>query len=211
MTRQSLQRKLFALTGVLVVVLGMVAGFAAAAEKGMMDIIKDVAKEKGMLGVASFDALGNLVLPEGYRQWVFVGAPVTPNDMNGGKAAFPEFHHVYIDPVSFKQYQETGKFRDGTVIVKELASVGAKKGASGNGYFPGEFTGLAVSVKNTVRFANEPGNWGYFGFTAEDGKSLMSTAKAQPTEACSPCHQKSAAQDLVFTQHYPVLRAAKPK
>ena len=26
----------------------------------------------------------------------------------------------------------------------ELASVGAKKGASGNGYFPGDFTGLAV-------------------------------------------------------------------
>ncbi|HXV22395.1 MAG TPA: cytochrome P460 family protein [Desulfuromonadales bacterium] len=211
MTRQSLQCKLFTLSAILVVVLGMAAGPAAAAEKEMMDIIKDVAKEKGVLGVASFDAQGNLALPEGYRQWVFVGAPVTPNDMNGGKAAFPEFHHVYIDPGSFKQYQETGKFRDGTVIVKELVSVGAKMGASGNGYFPGEFIGLAVSVKNSVRFANEPGNWGYFSFDAADGKSLLPTAKVQPTEACSPCHQKSAAQDLIFTQYYPVLRTAKPK
>ena len=211
MTKQSLQCKLFTLSAILVVVLGMAAGPAAAAEKGMMDIIKDVAKEKGVLGVASFDAQGNLALPEGYRQWVFVGAPVTPNDMNGGKAAFPEFHHVYIDPGSFKQYQETGKFRDGTVIVKELVSVGAKMGASGNGYFPGEFIGLAVSVKNSVRFANEPGNWGYFSFDAGDGKSLLPTAKVQPTEACSPCHQKSAAQDLIFTQYYPVLRTAKPK
>lgn len=211
MQGQSFPCRLFTLLAVLFVAIGLVTWPAAAAEKGMLDMLNEVAKEKGVLGVASFDVQGNLLLPEGYRQWVFIGAPVTPNDMNGGKAAFPEFHHVYIDPGSFKQYQETGKFRDGTVIVKELVSVGAKKGASGNGYFPGEFTGLAVSVKNSVRFANEPGNWGYFGFDAGDGKSLMPTAKVQPTEACSPCHQKNAAQDLIFTQYYPVLRAAKPK
>jgi hypothetical protein len=211
MQGQSFQCRVFILIAVLFVAVGLVAGPAAAAEKGMLDLLKEVAKEKGVLGVASFDAQGNLALPEGYRQWVFVGAPVTPNDLNGGKAAFPEFHHVYIDPGSFKHYQENGKFRDGTVIVKELVSVGAKKGASGNGYFPGEFTGLAVSVKNSVRFANEPGNWGYFSFDAGEGKSPTPTAKAQPTEACSPCHQKNAAQDLIYTQYYPVLRAAKPK
>lgn len=211
MQEQSVPGKCFTLAAILLAAISLVVGPATAAEKGMMEMIKDVAKEKGVLGVAGFDAQGNLTLPEGYRQWVFIGAPVTPNDMNGGKAAFPEFHHVYIDPGSFKQYQETGKFRDGTVLVKELASVGSKKGASGNGYFPGEFSGIAVAVKNSVRFANEPGNWGYFDFPPEDGKSLKPAARAHPTEACSPCHQKNAAQDLVFTQYYPVLRAAKPK
>ena len=29
---------------------------------------------------------GALVRPEGYREWVYVGTPVTPNDMNDGKA-----------------------------------------------------------------------------------------------------------------------------
>jgi len=188
----------------------LAAAPAAGADKGMMEMLKEVAKEQGMIGVAGYDAQGSLLLPVGYREWVFVGAPVTPNDMNGGKAAFPEFHHVYIDPGSYKQYRESGKFRDGTVLVKELASVGAKKSASGNGYFPGDFTGLAVMVKNTVRFAEEPGNWGFFNFSGEGGK-LKASARAQPTEACSPCHQKNAAQDSVFTQHYPVLRAAKGK
>lgn len=210
MRSSSLHGKLCTRVAIVFIAIGLIAS-QAAAEKGMMEMIKDVAKEKGMIGVASFDAQGNLTLPEGYRQWVFIGAPVTPNDMNDGKAAFPEFHHVYIDPGSFKQYQETGKFRDGTVMVKELATVGSKKGASGNGYFPGEFSGIAVAVKNSVRFANEPGNWGYFDFPPASDKTLKATARAHQTEACSVCHQKNAAQDLVFTQYYPVLRAAKSK
>jgi len=40
-------------------------------------------------------ANGKLDRPTGYREWVYVGTPVTPNDMNNGKAAFPEFHNVY--------------------------------------------------------------------------------------------------------------------
>jgi hypothetical protein len=32
--------------------------------------------------------------PTDYREWVYVGTPVTPNDMNDGKAAFPEHYNV---------------------------------------------------------------------------------------------------------------------
>jgi hypothetical protein len=35
---------------------------------------------------AKFDSEGNLLRPTGYREWIFVGTPVTPNDMNGGMA-----------------------------------------------------------------------------------------------------------------------------
>jgi hypothetical protein len=40
---------------------------------------------------------GKLKLPVGYRRWIFVGAPLTPNALNNGKASFPEFHHVYVE------------------------------------------------------------------------------------------------------------------
>ena len=40
-------------------------------------------------------------------------------------------------------------------------------------------------------------------------QGYKATAKAFPTEACAACHQASAADDMVFTQYYPVLRAAK--
>ncbi len=48
---------------------------------------------------------GELQRPVGYREWVYVGTPVTPNDMNNGKAAFPEFHNVYIDPISWDHWK----------------------------------------------------------------------------------------------------------
>ena len=155
---------------------------------------------------AMYNGKGELMMPKEYRQWVFVGAPVTPNDMNNGKAAFPEFHDVYIDPASFAAYNKTGKFPDGTMLIKELASVGAKSAASGNGYFPGEFIEVEAVVKDSKRFAKEPGNWAYFKFMGEDGKPL-DKAKMQPTANCNGCHEKNAAEDWVFTQFYPVLRA----
>src|SRR4051812_17728824 len=64
-----------------------------------------------------FTAEGKLKLPTDYRHWVYVGASVTPNELNGGAALFPEFHSVYIDPESFAQYEKTGKYREGTVVV----------------------------------------------------------------------------------------------
>lgn len=153
---------------------------------------------------------GELIIPEGYREWVFVGAPVTPNELNNGKAAFPEFHNVYIDPVSYKHYRDTGKFREGTILIKELVSVGAKSAASGNGYFEGDFIGLEATIKDTKRFSKEPGNWAYFTFSHE-APPYPETAKKNHVSDCNVCHQVNAAEDWVFTQYYPVLRAIKPK
>ena len=40
---------------------------------------------------AVFTSDGKLQIPKGFRRWVFVGAPLTPNGLNGGKANFPNF------------------------------------------------------------------------------------------------------------------------
>ena len=152
---------------------------------------------------------GELLRPVGYREWVYVGTPVTPNDMNNGKAAFPEFHNVYIDPISWDYWKQTGKFRDGTIIIKELVAVGGKAAVSGNGYFMGNFVGLEATIKSKKHFAKEPGNWAYFSFSTKNHKSLTKQAKAMPTDACNACHKAAAADDYVFTQYYPVLTAGK--
>jgi len=117
---------------------------------------------------------------------------------------------VYIDPESFAQYRKTGEFRDGTVLIKELSSVGSKKkAASGNGYFQGDITGLDITIKDSKRFKDEPGSWAYFSFGHK--YPLKNEAAKNPTSACNQCHQNNAKQDWVFTQYYPVLRAAAPK
>ena len=152
---------------------------------------------------------GELIRPTGYRSWVYVGTPVTPNDMNNGKAAFPEMHNVYIDPASYDHYKNTGKFREGTILMKELVSVGSKAAVSGNGYFMGEFIGLEASVKSKEHFPDEPGNWAIFSFTQPKDGTLKERTKAFPYDACASCHDDNADDDFVFTQYYPVLRAAK--
>ena len=167
----------------------------------------------GMAGKswAKFDRQGNLLRPEGYREWIYVGTPLTPNELNPPAAAFPEFHNVYIDPDSYAHYKKTGKFRQGTILVKELVSVGSKGASSGRGYFMGEFGGLEATVKSSKHFPKEPGNWAYFSF-GHKPPPYPAKAKAQPAPACNiACHQALAADDWIFTQYYPVLRAAKGK
>ncbi|CZF78322.1 hypothetical protein GCE9029_00769 [Grimontia celer] len=154
---------------------------------------------------------GELQRPTGYREWVYVGTPVTPNDMNNGKAAFPEHHNVYIDPESWAVWKDKGEFRDGTIIIKELVSVGSKAAVSGNGYFQGDYIGLEATIKSKSLNPNEPGNWSYYSFSTPDHTALTETARAFPAAACNACHQAAAADDFVFTQYYPVLRAGKAK
>ena len=152
---------------------------------------------------------GQLERPSGFREWIYVGTPVTPNDMNDGKAPFPEFHNVYIDPESWSHWKATGKFREGTILIKELVSVGSKVAPSGKGYFMGDYIGLEATIKSKSNFPDQAGNWAYFSFSSKDHKSLAKTAKAMPEAACNSCHAASAADDFVFTQYYPVLRAGK--
>ncbi len=157
------------------------------------------------LNYGSFTKEHVLLTPKDYREWVFIGASVTPNELNDDKAAFPEFHNVYVDPTSWYHWKKTGEFRDGTVIVKELASIGSKEAPSGNGYFPGEYNGIAAMVKDSKRYPERPGNWAFFGFESYEAKQGI----IQADEACAACHKDHAAHDMVFTQFYPVLRAAK--
>ena len=58
---------------------------------------------------AKFNSQGELIRPEGWREWVYIGTPLTPNSLNKPEAAFPEFHSVYIDPQScFRLVQGVG-------------------------------------------------------------------------------------------------------
>lgn len=152
---------------------------------------------------------GELERPTDYRTWVYVGAPVTPNELNNGLAPFPEIHSVYIDPTSYDHYKATGEFRDGTILMKELISVGSTVASSGKGYFMGEFQGLEATIKSKKHFPDEPGNWAYFSFTNHDEPNLKDTGVAFKSNQCNLCHDQSAEDDWVFTQYYPVLRAAK--
>jgi len=162
-------------------------------------------------GQAMYNDKGELLVPKDFRKWIFAGAPLTPNPLNGGSAAFPEFHYTYIAPGAYAQYQKTGKFPEGTVIAKELVLLqkgdhkdGSKNASSGRGFFADQYNGLDVMVKNSKRYAKSHG-WGFFNF-GHNAPPYAASAAVQPAQNCAPCHKAGAAKDMLFTQYYLILR-----
>jgi hypothetical protein len=171
-----------------------------------------------------FNADGTVQVPTGFRKWVFVGAPLTPEGLNDGKfncdaggmnctrSNFPEYHHVYIEQKYVDVYLKTGDFPDGTVIVKELTRVlnptfpdGSRKEPSGRGYFNGAYNGIDMSIKDSKRFAKTNG-WGYFSF-GHHPMPYEKTAAEKPAAECAGCHIANvAATDMTYIQFYPLLR-----
>lgn len=156
-----------------------------------------------------YTADGDLILPSGFETWVFVGAPLTPNALNAGKASFPEYHNVYIEPGSYEIYKQTKVFPDGTIFLKELQRIlpgggadGVQTQPSGRGYFPGALNGADVTVKDSKRYA-DTGGWGYYNFNHSEPKAR--TAKVKSKAECAFCHIASAKKDEVWTQFYPRL------
>jgi hypothetical protein len=177
---------------------------------GLLCAGASVAEGGRSIGAATFNKQGELLLPEGFREWVFIGAPLTPNGLNDGKAGFPEYHHVYVNPDAFAVYQRTGEFPDGTVIAKELVLLqkgefkdGSKRAPSGRGFFAGDFHGMDVMVKDSKRFA-DTNAWGFFNF-GHHAPPYLKAAKAAPIESCASCHSANAGKGMVFKTYYPVL------
>jgi len=172
-------------------------------------------------GGAQFTPDGKMKLPTGYREWVFLGSPLTPNALNGGNASFPEFHNVYVERSNFDAYMKTGTFPEGTVLVKELVLLqkptfpdGSQQEPSGRGYFQGNFNCMDVSVKDTKKYAKTNG-WGYYTF-GHHPEPCEATAAEKPVAECAGCHLGNVAKtDMTYVQFYPVLHekgtAAKAK
>jgi Cytochrome P460 len=162
-------------------------------------------------GGAAFTPDGKMKLPTGYREWVFLGSPTTPNGLNNGKANFPEFHNVYVERTNFEAYQKTGTFPEGTVLVKELVLVqkptfpdGSQTEPSGRGFFDGNFNCMDVSVKDTKKYAKSNG-WGYFTF-GHHPEPCEATAAESSVAECAGCHLANVAKtDMTWVQFYPVL------
>ena len=160
---------------------------------------------------AVFTSDGKLQIPKGFRRWVFVGAPLTPNGLNGGKANFPEFHDAYIQAQNVEAYMKMGQFPEGTVIVKELTRLlnptfpdGSGIEPSGRGFFNGAFNGIDLTVKDSKRFAKTNG-WGFFSF-GHHPEPYEATSAEKPVSECAGCHMQNVARtDMTWVQFYPLL------
>jgi hypothetical protein len=155
---------------------------------------------------AAWTAGNELQQPAGYRQWIYLGSPVTPQGLNDNKAGFPEFHNVYVPRPVLDAFKKTGEYPEGSIFVKELQLTlppadnadGSRTEASGRGYFPGVFNGLDVMVKDSKRCA-ETKNWCYFNF-GHHAQPYAKVSAIMPVAACAGCHLGAADNNMHFTQ-----------
>jgi len=149
-----------------------------------------------------YDDGGDLLLPDGFESWVFVGSSL-------GLTYGPEppshdmFHNVYIEPSAYQHYVETGAFPDQTMLAMTLYGA-REKTHFGSGLFSGDFHGLEIAVKDVGRFDEE---WSYYAFSGSSGRA--DRASRFERASCHDCHVEHAKDDNVFVQYYPVIRRVK--
>lgn len=149
-----------------------------------------------------FNESGEAALPKGYRSWVHAYAAwesitVTPLDSTVTKT--PEFHSVYVEPNTYRTFMKTGKWPEGSLMVKEfsITSIDSKNCDGPPAYvcnlggskviFSHGQTGLSLMLKDSKRYPDEPGGWSYFSF----GHQAPPYEQFSPPRAraqCAQCH-----------------------
>jgi hypothetical protein len=140
---------------------------------------------------------GKLMLPENYREWVYLSTGFDMSYQPGSDMDHHMFDNVFVNPDSYKKFTETGTWPDKTIMVLEVRRGEGKGSINQKGSYQTEVMGQEVHIKDEARF---PGKWAFFGF--DDGKvgGLFPTGAA-----CYTCHSSHAAVDTTFVQFYPTL------
>lgn len=137
---------------------------------------------------------GDLVRPKNYREWIFLSAGV---GMSYGAGKDP-FTNVFVEPSAYRKFVETGRWPEKSIFALEIRKPATEGSINKGGQYQTDFIAVEFSVKDTPRF---PDGWGYFGF---DGKAA--SAKVFGASAgCNACHSKNAAVEHTFVQFYPTL------
>ena len=169
----------------------------------------------------SFNDKGEAAVPKGYRSWVHAYTawePMTLSLLDEKMTKTPEFHSVYVEPNAYRTFMKTGTWPEGTMIVKEFSFTSTDpKNCDGppayvcNAWFgkvifQHGYTGVAVMLKDTKRYPDQAGGWGFFSFGHQE-PPYQSFSAPHPVARCAQCHIDKAGekQDYVFSVNQPGL------
>lgn len=154
-------------------------------------------------GVVSND--GSIRVPQNFRtDYVMLGAWSVAGDADTGGAI--GLHVVYAPSQAVEEYRKTGKFPDGTVLVKELFNGKTESLTTGEATSASSVAGYFVMVKDDKgRFSDHPlwgDGWGWSFFSADN---TSTTATKDYRVECLACHEPARSTDLAYVQGYPLL------
>jgi hypothetical protein len=151
------------------------------------------------------DAKGHLHVPSNYRDtYEYLGSwAIAANKGPGSK----QIHEVYASPGTIAAYRKTGKFPDGTTLIKAVYATQTAAMTTGMVSRIGKLQGWFVMVRDDRN--DHPGNplwakgWGWSWFDADKPEKTTSTS----FEAnCQGCHIPARETGWVYTQGYAPLR-----
>lgn len=154
---------------------------------------------------AQFTTAGELIRPANYREWVFLssglGMTYGPNAPAAGSPL--RFDNVYVNRSSYRQFMETGKWAEGTILLLEIRQSESKGSINQHGHYQSSLVALEANVKDTMRFPN--GGWAFFDLSLP-GSGQAGPVKPIPAgNRCEQCHSANGAVDGTFVQFYPEL------
>jgi hypothetical protein len=178
--------------------------------------VGSIAAYRAQMGVANggqkaeavVDPNGNLRVPAHYRtSYQFLGTWAVAADKGQASKAL---HVVYASPGTIAAYRESGRFPDGSVLVKEVYQTATQPMTTGTVSHAEKLQGWFVMVKESKDI--HPNNrmwgdgWAWSWFDA--GNPLKTTSMNYKTD-CLSCHTPAQATDLVYVAGYPLLSRAQ--
>lgn len=150
------------------------------------------------------DKSGNIHKPNDHRDtYQALGAYAVLDSKGGG-----QMHYTYASPGTAEYYRKTGKFADGTVLVKEVFGADHAQMTTGDAHWAAGTKVWFVMIKDEKgRFPGNPlwaGGWGWALFKSDAPDKQVATDFQKD---CQGCHIPAQRTDWVYVQGYPVLSA----
>jgi Cu/Ag efflux protein CusF len=161
-------------------------------------ILSCVALVTAASGAIEYTRAAKMVLPQDYRQWVFLSSGIGMTYLPGaGANANPHFDNVFVNPEAYQAFLKTGTWPDKTVLILEARGSESKVSINKDGRIQTNLVAIEAHVKDASH-----GGWAFYAFgdgTQHEGKLLAKT------EDCYSCHLQNGAVDTTFVQFYPTL------
>src|SRR5215470_7287476 len=150
------------------------------------------------------DKMGNIRKPADFRDRYQALGVYTPVDLNNNT----EMHYTYAPPGTAEYYRKTGKFTDGTVLVKEVLATDHAQMTTGDAHWATGTKVWFVMIKDDKnRYPNNPlwgDGWGWVLFKADAPDKQVATNYKKD---CLGCHVPVQSTDWVYVQGFPVLKS----
>jgi hypothetical protein len=150
------------------------------------------------------DVTGNIRKPLDYRDHYSSLGTFVVLDPTGGD----QMHNTYASPGTAEYYRKTGKYADGTVLVKEVFGTDHARMTTGDAHWASGTKVWFVMIKDEKgRYRGNPlwgDGWGWALFKSDAPDKQVATDYKKD---CLGCHIPAKATDWVYIQGYPVLKS----